>query len=57
MGDVTAVRGHVSSRAFGDVIEVEDEPFWISPHEAEKALRSGKRVYQQTYPEAPADSS
>jgi UDP-N-acetyl-2-amino-2-deoxyglucuronate dehydrogenase len=32
----------------------EDEPFWISPREAEKSLRIVKGVYQQTYPKATA---
>ena len=57
MGDVTAVRRHFSSRALGDVIGVEDEPYWIRAPEAEQSLRIVKRVYQQTYPEATADSS
>jgi UDP-N-acetyl-2-amino-2-deoxyglucuronate dehydrogenase len=30
----------------------EDEPFWISPREAEKSLRIVKSLYQQTYPDA-----
>ena len=31
----------------------EDEPFWISPREAEKSLRIVKSLYQQTYPDHP----
>jgi UDP-N-acetyl-2-amino-2-deoxyglucuronate dehydrogenase len=32
----------------------EDEPFWLSPREAEKSLRIVKGVYQQTYPNTTA---